>query len=80
MKTFDYSFLLGTKLIHCLVGVYLNGARKFIDVPDNMLKKEIEYDLQFRFGRALFVDGTLVYTGYLGIDRCRKIERELSEK
>ncbi len=52
--------------IHHTVGVYNNGQMKQNGVPEDLLAGHIEYNKTMRFGRALFVDGTCVFAGYLG--------------
>ena len=46
------------------VGVYSNLTYKVNGVKDEDLSDHIEYNKVMRFGRALLVDGKVVYTGY----------------
>lgn len=52
--------------IHHTRGVYPNGEYKDNAVLAEHLEGHIEYNKTFRFGRALFVDGVMVYAG-LGV-------------
>lgn len=63
-----------------LVGVYNNGARKYYNIPADMIMNDVDYDIQMRWGRALFVDGQCLYTGYLDVPRCLKIQEELKKE
>lgn len=49
--------------IHHTRGVYSNGDFKDNAVLAEHLEGHIEYNKTMRFGRALFVDGVLVYRG-----------------
>lgn len=49
--------------LHQTVGVYANGDMKTNGVREEDLQNHIEYNLKWRFGRALFVDGVCVYEG-----------------
>lgn len=51
--------------LHLTVGVYPNGSMKTNGVTPKNLKEHIDYNLSFRPGRALFVDGVMVYAGHL---------------
>lgn len=51
--------------IHHTRGVYNNGEFKDNGVSAEHLAEHIEYNKTFRFGRALLVDGVVVYNGYL---------------
>lgn len=51
--------------IHHTRGVYNSGAFKDNAVRAEDLESHIEYNKTFRFGRALLVDGVIVYNGYL---------------
>ena len=53
------------KKIHHTRGVYANGEYKDNAVSAEDLESHIEYNKTFRFGRALLVDGVVVYNGYL---------------
>lgn len=66
--------------IHHTMGVYNNGDRKHNGVFPEHLKDHIEYNLTYRPGRAFFVDGKCLNTGYLGKERCDEIEKGLAAK
>jgi len=51
--------------IHHTRGVYPNGSFKDNGVRSEDLEAHIEYNKNWRFGRALFVDGVLVYNGFV---------------
>ena len=51
--------------IHHTRGVYSNGDYKDNAVRAEDLQKHIEYNKTMRFGRALLVDGVVVYNGYV---------------
>jgi hypothetical protein len=51
--------------IHHTRGVYLNGEYKDNAVLHEHLESHIAYNKLYRFGRALLVDGVIVYNGYL---------------
>lgn len=61
--------------IHTTVGVYPNGEYKCNGVKEENLKTHIEYNKTFRFGRALVVDGEVVYRGF----GCDKAIEDLQE-
>jgi hypothetical protein len=50
-------------MIHTTIGVYLSGDYKVNGVKSENLKNHIEYNKTARFGRALLVDGKVVYRG-----------------
>jgi len=50
-------------MIHTTIGLYPNGEYKVNGVSKEDLEAHIEYNKTMRFGRALFVDGELVYKG-----------------
>ena len=57
-----------------LVRVYNSGTRVIVDDATPEL---VQYSIDFRPGCALFLDGEIVQTGYLGQERCEEIAREL---
>jgi hypothetical protein len=69
-------------MIHHTVGVYPNDehgcGRKHNGVTSENLARHIKYNLDFRPGRSLFVDGWCIYTG-IGRTRERDeaVEKEL---
>lgn len=54
-----------SQILHTTVGVYKNQSHKINGVLNCNLTTHIRYNLDFRYGRALFVDGTCVNRGYL---------------
>ncbi len=64
-------------MLHTTIGVYNNGDRKVNGVPSENLAGHIQYNLHFRPGRALFVDGKCLHRGYLDRERCDALEEEL---
>lgn len=50
--------------IHTTIGVYLNGDYKINGVKEEDLDHHIKYNILWRFGRALIVDGKIVFCGY----------------
>lgn len=54
--------------IHHTRGVYPNGDYKDNAVAAEDLEHHIEYNKMFRIGRALLVDGVVVYNGYVPED------------
>lgn len=50
--------------IHTTIGIYPNGFPKFNGVKAEHLEEHIQYNKDFRPGRALMVDGVIVYGGY----------------
>ena len=57
---------------HISVGVYANGNHVVNIVKDENINEHIEYNKLFRFGRALFVDGECLNTGYLNSEEVKK--------
>jgi hypothetical protein len=51
--------------IHHTRGVYPNGDFRDNAVSAEDLEGHIQYNKFWRFGRALFVDGVLVYAGHV---------------
>jgi len=50
-------------MIHTTIGVYRNGDYKVNGVDSEWLESHIEYNKENRWGRALLVDGKVVYLG-----------------
>lgn len=67
-------------MIHTTVGVYNNDSFKVNGVSSEFLQDHIDYNIKYRFGRALFVDGKCVHEGYLSKDRCKEWENKLKSK
>ena len=62
-------------MIHTTIGVYLDGSKKVNGVTSERLADHIRYNLDFRPGRALFVDGICLHRGGLDSVRCDTLER-----
>lgn len=58
--------------IHTTIGLYLNGDYVVNGVLDDHITDHIKYNINNRWGRALFVDGECVYTGYLSEEECKE--------
>jgi hypothetical protein len=63
--------------IHHTAGYYSNGDAKINGVKSENLDEHIEYNLNWRPGRAFFVDGKCLNQGNLSKERCNEIEKEL---
>lgn len=50
------------------MGLYSDGSVKHNGVADEHLQHHIEYNKVARFGRALFVNGKCIFTGYFKPD------------
>ena len=61
------------------IGVYNSGNRQYNGVRPEHLKYHVEYNLTYRGGRALFVEGKCVHSGYLDSERISNLEKELAE-
>jgi hypothetical protein len=62
---------------HHTVGVYNNDEYKENCVPSGELEQHVQYNIDMRPGRALFVDGKCVHRGYLSEERCKAWEEKL---
>lgn len=60
-------------MIHTTIGIYSDGSYKVNGVRSEDLSSHIEYNKTMRFGRALIVDGEIVYTGYLSKEQVQTI-------
>jgi len=67
------------KQIYSTIGVYNNGSKKFNGVAHEDLKTHIAYNLILRFGRALFLEGICLYSGYLDSNRITQLEEEFTD-
>lgn len=63
--------------IHHTMGVYRNGERKHNGVTSANLQNHIAYNITYRPGRALFVDGKCLHHGSLNAAQIATIEEEL---
>lgn len=57
-----------------LVAVYNNLSAKKYLIKKEDVKEQIEYDAKARPGRALFIDGKVIQTGYLDDDTIEKLK------
>ncbi|HDR7922706.1 TPA: hypothetical protein QCY49_000691 [Bacillus paranthracis] len=64
---------------HVSIGVYNNETHVVNIVPDYNLEKHIEYNKIMRFGRALFIDGECVHTGYLSDKKIETWSNKIKE-
>jgi hypothetical protein len=55
--------------IHTTIGVYNNGDIKTNGVSEEHLETHIQYNLDYRPGRAFFVNGECLNKGYLDDER-----------
>jgi len=55
-------------MIHTTVGVYPNGSWESNGVPSEYLAEHIAYNIKNRVGRAMYLDGILIYKGINCID------------
>lgn len=65
--------------IHTTIGVYNNGDMKINGVTSKYLQTHIQYNKDTRPGRALFVDGKCVHSGYLDEARVKELEKQLKD-
>lgn len=52
-------------MIHTTIGLYPSGDYKVNGVTSDNLQSHIEYNKKYRPGRALIVDGNIVYNGMM---------------
>ena len=64
---------------HISVGVYANGDHIINIVRDEHIIGHIEYNQQFRPGRALFVNGECINKGYLKDESVDKWKEKIKE-
>lgn len=63
------------KIVHTTIGVYNSGDMKINGVKPEDLKDHIQYNKDYRPGRAFFVDGKCHNKGYLDTKRVEEYER-----
>lgn len=63
-------------MIHTTIGIYSDGSYKVNGVKSEDLQSHIEYNKTFRFGRALLVDGEIIYPGYFSLESLQKLIQE----
>lgn len=61
---------------HTTVGVYSNLEYKINGVEPDHLEGHVEYNKSMRFGRALLVDGKVVYRGYFAEEDIPMLEEK----
>jgi hypothetical protein len=64
-------------MLHHVRGVYLNGQFEDSKVKSEDLANHLYYDIHFRPGRALFLDGKCLHKGHLEMSRCMDIQNAL---
>ena len=62
--------------IYSTIGVYNDGTRVKNGVNPDHLERHIEDNLRLRFGRALFLEGKCLNSGYLSRNRIKALELE----
>ncbi len=68
------------KQVFSTIGVYISKERKYNGVARDDLKAHVQYNLDMRWGRALFVEGVCVNQGYLDNSNTSRLEKEFEEK
>ena len=61
----DVPILISTKKTHLSVRFYSNGQSTINRVAHEDILTHIWYNITLRFGCALFIDGELLYKGYM---------------
>lgn len=62
---------------HITIGVYSDDSYKINIVKHEHLDSHTEYNKIFRYGRALFVDGVCVHSGYLSNEKINEWENKI---
>jgi hypothetical protein len=65
-------------MIHTTVGLYPSGYVKLNGVTSEHLQNHIEYNKFWRPGRALFIDGILIYDGCVTANTINKYSYTIS--
>lgn len=65
--------------IYTTVGVYRNQDYKVNGVEIDRLPAHVAYNLDYRPGRALFVNGICIYHGSLSVDEVLEWEKKITE-
>jgi len=72
--------LLGSdKQVFSTIGVYANGSRQYNGVRREDLHAHVEYNLHYRSGRALIIEGRCVYSGHVDDKKIKSLEEELAQ-
>jgi hypothetical protein len=66
--------------VHTTIGLYNDGSFKVNGVTKDNLPLHINYNKIMRFGRALFVDGKCIYSGYIDDKRIKAFEQRLIDQ
>jgi len=65
-------------MIHTTVGLYRDGSFKINGVKSERLASHIQYNLDNRPGRALFMDGICIHDGNLDVEKIVAFEEKLT--
>lgn len=66
--------------MHSCIRVYANNDRVVEWRDPTELKEWLDYNTTYRFGNALFVDGEIKQTGYLGQERCQELANGIQQE
>ena len=66
-------------MIHTTVGIYPNGDYKINGVCSENLAEHIKYNIQYRPGRILLVDGHCIHDGMMGLEVGQKAEQQFGD-
>ena len=75
----DYIGSLSEKEVYTAIGVYNNGDMICNGVKKAHLVHNILYNLKIRPGRALFLEGICINSGYLDSERVLNLEKKFME-
>lgn len=67
------------KFVFTTVGVYQNQDYVINGVSAEHLASHIEYNCKFRFGRALFLNGKCIHSGYLSAESVIEWEKKIAD-
>lgn len=59
-------------MIHTTIGVYSDGSCKVNGVKSENLAEHLAYNINYRPGRALLLNGLILYKGFLGKNNLAK--------
>ena len=71
--------LENSKHVFNTVGVYVNKDYIVNCVYAEHLSTHIEYNVHYRWGRALFLNGKCIHSGYLSVDEIQFWEKHIEE-
>tara|TARA_R100000951_G_C2649244_1_gene183794 strand:+ start:2712 stop:2954 length:243 start_codon:yes stop_codon:yes gene_type:complete len=63
--------------IYTTIGLYADGSFKINGVEAKDLETHIQYNKNNRPGRALFVDGKCIYSGYISEKEVKSFEEKI---